>query len=121
MLSDEKGVYTAYTLRGALDCGLRVPADFSLVGVDNTDIAAHLPIPFTTIASPYQEIVWIVVDRFYQRKLAETNSTEAHETVLPTRLVVRESSGPAGGENGENQSAWQSVANPPVGTCDVDE
>lgn len=43
-------------IRGALDLGLKVPADLSVVGVDHTPIGQHPTTALTTVEQPVQRM-----------------------------------------------------------------
>lgn len=43
-------------MRAVKDCGLKIPDDISVVGFDNSDIAALLDPPLTTVAQPFYEM-----------------------------------------------------------------
>ena len=86
-------VLAMYVFDAAAACGMSVPADLALVGFDDDPVAAaHVP-PLTTVAQPRDEIgrraAELVLDRIEGR--------EGHggRIVLPSRLVVRRSSGAA--------------------------
>lgn len=82
-------------IRAVIENGLEVPGDLSVTGFDNTEIAAHLPIPLTTVALPHEAMASAVAERFFKRRSGEKMVTGQRETVFPTQLVVRDSSGPA--------------------------
>ena len=68
--------------------GLHVPEDLSVVGFDDQKTAAFYNPPLTTVNIPRQELgrraAQELMDRFGGREAA-------HEIVLPTKLIVRES------------------------------
>ncbi len=80
-------------LRGLRDAGLQVPTDVSVVGFDDIPIAAHLDPPLTTVHLPANDLGEtagrLLVDRVAGRPVPA-------RTLLPTQLVVRESTGPVG-------------------------
>ena len=80
-------------LRAASDCGLRVPADVSLVGFDDIPGARFL-VPRLTTASKDavhmgREAIRLVLSRLHDPALPRQIVT------FPTRFVIRESTGPA--------------------------
>lgn len=76
------------------DRGLRVPEDVSLVGYDNTAIAALRHIDLTTVDQPKAEMADHAI-RLLVERLDGGRTTTQHIVVDPT-LVVRGSSGPVG-------------------------
>jgi len=85
--------------RGILDLPLRIPQDISLIGIDNVEVAAYLPFPLTTIAQPMQELASFCATRLVER-IADNKRPDPVHRVLPTRLIIRESTGPAPVEQG---------------------
>lgn len=80
-------------MRAALDHGLKVPGDLSVVGMDNTYLAEYLPIRLTTVEQPYAEMARQTVGLFVDA--VENHGVEVrHSLRVPSRLVVRESTGP---------------------------
>jgi LacI family repressor for deo operon, udp, cdd, tsx, nupC, and nupG len=71
--------------------GIRIPADLSITGYDDTEIAAHLQPPLTTVAS--DAIGW---GRAAATRLLELINQKPPTTVdlPPAQLVVRGSTGP---------------------------
>jgi DNA-binding LacI/PurR family transcriptional regulator len=81
-------------LLGAAARGIEVPAQLSVVGFDDVPSAARTDPPLTTIAQPTED-----KGRLAARKLLEAVEGDGlpapERTLLPTRLVVRGSTGPA--------------------------
>ncbi len=73
------------------DLKLRIPQDLALIGFDNTDLAAQLEVPLTTVSQPIHEIGAQAV-RFLLNKITG-RSQGPQRLILPTSLVIRESSG----------------------------
>ena len=65
-----------------------VPDDFSVVGFDGIEEAASFRPPLTTISQPFDMIARKAVDMILD---ARAGSVADHYLILPTRLVVRES------------------------------
>lgn len=70
--------------------GIRAGHDIAVVGYNDIDIAAALTVPLTTISSPFAEMG----KRACETLLAHSNGLPVSSTVLPTRLIIRESSRP---------------------------
>ncbi|SKC60702.1 transcriptional regulator, LacI family [Krasilnikoviella flava] len=86
---------TATGLLHALhEVGRRVPQDISVVGFDDIYLAEQLWPPLTTVAQDFREIGRRLVDLLLQQVRDDEALVDVHEAV-PTRLVVRESTGPA--------------------------
>ncbi|GAA3399060.1 LacI family DNA-binding transcriptional regulator [Streptomyces roseoviridis] len=80
--------------RGVLrEAGRRVPEDVALVGVDDSAVARLMDPPLTSVRQPIEEMGRTMA-RMLLRELAEPSATagERPRRVLPTELVVRESS-----------------------------
>jgi DNA-binding LacI/PurR family transcriptional regulator len=84
----------AGVLLAAAPRGIEVPAELSVVGFDDVPLAARTDPPLTTIAQPTED-----KGRLAARKLLEAVEGDGlpapERTLLPTRLVVRGSTGPA--------------------------
>ena len=72
--------------------GLRIPADLSVVGLDDFETARyHIP-PLTTIAQPFSEIATSALRLLFE--LLAGNQPANPQIILKPTLVVRESTGP---------------------------
>lgn len=80
-------------LEAAREMGLSVPGDLSVVGFDDVPDAARSEPPLTTVHQPHVEkgrrAGRLLIERIEGREKEDA-------TILPTRLVVRGSSGPPG-------------------------
>ncbi|MGP1458611.1 MAG: LacI family DNA-binding transcriptional regulator [Treponema sp.] len=68
--------------------GVSVPGDVSVIGFDNTELAAVISPNLTTIAQPIEEIAEIATKRLLKR--IEAQDGEVKRIVLEPRLIVRE-------------------------------
>ena len=80
-------------LRAANKVGLKVPEDLSIVGFDNIDLTNFFNPPLTTI-SQEQFHLGIWATQTLVRRITDKNLPYLKD-ILPTRLIVRESSAPA--------------------------
>ena len=80
-------------LRHAVDIGLRVPDQLSIVGFDNIPESALTEPPLTTVDQSIQELGREAV-RMILSMLEPTAPQRPHHVTLATRLVVRRSSAP---------------------------
>lgn len=81
-------------LQTAHKLGFFVPRDLSIVGFANFQMAAFAYPPLTTVSQPFEEMGRLAVRHLLERiKNPEINAPA--DFVLPTRLVVRESTGRA--------------------------
>jgi len=82
-------------LAGAAEAGVSVPGELSIVGFDDSPAASHATPPLTTVAQPQEEkgrlaARWLM-DEIEHRA---TPSAPYKRAILPTELVVRESTAP---------------------------
>ena len=77
-------------IRALREAGLRVPTDVSVVGFDDIALAEHFDPPLTTVRIPAHSLGetagQLLVERIAGRPVAA-------RTLLPTQLVIRESTG----------------------------
>lgn len=78
-------------MRAAADEKLCVPRDLSIVGVDNIPLGEYLTVSLTTIAQPIREMVARTASLLIKR--IDGKSTRSSQTVFPSRLIIRESTG----------------------------
>jgi LacI family transcriptional regulator len=80
-------------LEAATAHGLRVPEDLSVAGFDDIDVSRATTPRLTTVRQPLQEIGRTAVTMLMRQ--LDGHAHEALSMELQTRLVVRESTGPA--------------------------
>ncbi len=80
-------------VEAALDHGLRVPSDLSVVGLDDIMLGAHVRPPLTTVAIPKQELAKQAIELLL-RYIDSTETGPVSLTVRP-HLVVRHSTAEA--------------------------
>jgi LacI family transcriptional regulator len=68
---------------------LKVPDDLSIIGFDDSPIAAHIWPPMTTVRWPVREM-----GRAAALKLIAPDSPAAHKSRFPAELIMRQSVGP---------------------------
>jgi DNA-binding LacI/PurR family transcriptional regulator len=79
-------------MSAARDIGVLVPRDLSIVGFDDIDVAAHVEPPLTTIHQPIRE-KGAEAARLLLAGI-EHREPRSEQRRLPTRLIVRGSTGP---------------------------
>ena len=80
-------------LAAAVQRGLRVPADLSVAGFDDIDLAQATRPTLTTVRQPLAEMGRIAVGLLI--RMLERHRLDALHVELATELVIRESTGPA--------------------------
>lgn len=95
IVADTEGLALG-ALRALYRARVRVPEELSLIGYDDT-FAVHLYPPLTSIAQPFEEIaeraVALVLE---QLRRTDATAAEPAHVVLPTQLIIRESTHPPG-------------------------
>ncbi|HSK90159.1 MAG TPA: LacI family DNA-binding transcriptional regulator [Euzebyales bacterium] len=87
--SDEMAIGALKTVR---DAGLHVPGDISIIGFDDHEMAAFTDL--TTVAQPAQQQGETAATLLLQRMVDDVHGTDMTSVVLPTRIVVRATTGP---------------------------
>ena len=76
-------------IQGALDLGLTVPGDLSVVRVNHTPIGQYLTTALTTVEQPVQRMVTKAVE-LLRRRMDEPRYASSQERALSTRLIIGE-------------------------------
>ena len=76
-------------LHAITERGLRVPEDYSLVGMDGIEISGHLNPPLTTVRQPLDSIARVAVEMLL--KLIKGEALQQNSVLLIPELVVRQS------------------------------
>jgi DNA-binding LacI/PurR family transcriptional regulator len=84
----------AGVLLGAAEQGIEVPAQLSVIGFDDVPLARATDPPLTTISQPTEEKGGLAA-RALLDALEASERPEPTRTVLPAKLVVRGTTGPA--------------------------
>jgi DNA-binding LacI/PurR family transcriptional regulator len=74
-------------MRALFEAGLRVPADVSVVGVDDIEVAAFQIPPLTTVRQPFAELAVRAVELLIAR--LEDRVSERPQVIIEPQLVVR--------------------------------
>jgi DNA-binding LacI/PurR family transcriptional regulator len=82
-------------LQAAAELGIAVPEDLSLVGFDDSPAAGLATPPLTTIAQPHEEKGRLAAEWLLEAiEGGAVSQSPRREAILPTELVIRESTGP---------------------------
>lgn len=85
-------------MRAAIEAGLSIPADLSVVGVDDVPLSSYLPITLSSIRQRYKKITRTAAELLISRiEAAEGTSLPPRQEVFSTVYTPRESVGPAKG------------------------
>jgi DNA-binding LacI/PurR family transcriptional regulator len=76
-------------MAGLRECGLSIPQDVSVVGMDNIPVAEYVWPPLTTVAMPVQEVAETMVEQAISRIHSPDNAPR--EFSFPPRLIQRQS------------------------------
>jgi len=87
-ITDSMALGAMHVLR---ENGLHIPEDFSVVGFYNAPFAEMVDPPLTTVDAPLFELGQVATNNL--TTLIEGSASPPREVVLPTSLIVRQSSG----------------------------
>lgn len=82
-------------IRMALELGLKVPGDLSVVGFDDSTLAEECPVPLTTI-NPERAEMGAAAMELLMSKIERSKAAAPRGVLITPRLVVRGSTGQAG-------------------------
>ncbi|MHB1347551.1 MAG: LacI family DNA-binding transcriptional regulator [Candidatus Humimicrobiaceae bacterium] len=77
-------------IRGMADLGLKVPADISVIGFDDTPLSEIYIPRLTTVRYPIVEMA-NVVSKLLLKRIAEPIFKKATKKIIPPELIIRES------------------------------
>lgn len=80
-------------IRAVLDAGLHLPEDISIIGFDDIPVASHTYPALTTVAMPTWEMGKRAAEMLLNRIFTTEEIRPPERIVLPTRLIIRESTG----------------------------
>ncbi|WP_308634600.1 GntR family transcriptional regulator [Paenibacillus silvisoli] len=79
-------------MKAALELGIKVPEELSIIGFDNNDMSIQADIPISTLEQNYAEIgrrsAMMVVDQL------ESGTIQRERAVIPVKWISRQSVGP---------------------------
>jgi DNA-binding LacI/PurR family transcriptional regulator len=81
-------------LQAAAEVGVSVPSELSLVGFDDSPAAAMANPALTTVAQPHEEKGRLAAEWLIEAVESGGDSQRRRREILPTELVVRESTAP---------------------------
>lgn len=83
-------------LEAAAEEGVAVPEELSVVGFDDSPVALHATPPLTTVAQPHEEKGRLAAQWLMEEvERGQRPEDGRRRAILPTELVVRESTAPA--------------------------
>lgn len=80
-------------MRAALEAGLTIPGDLSIVGFDDIPVAAYMTPPLTTVSQPKHEMGRLAAELLV-KMLAGPSPSGMNHIILKTELIVRASTAP---------------------------
>ncbi|WP_413725297.1 LacI family DNA-binding transcriptional regulator [Sodalis sp. RH16] len=81
-------------MNAAHEAGLKIPADFSLIGLDDIEMASFSPINLTTIALQRREM-GAAATSLLMKMIRQKSTPKPKKKIFPMKLIVRGSTGPA--------------------------
>jgi DNA-binding LacI/PurR family transcriptional regulator len=90
-------------MRGAADMGVSIPADLSIVGVDDSFHAEFANPPLTTIRLPTEQAAEVAAGTMLEIVAADKKMSKAKNLEFTGTLVIRRSTAPPRGTGGKTQ------------------
>jgi DNA-binding LacI/PurR family transcriptional regulator len=87
----------AKLMHNLLQCGIRIPEDVRMVGINDVKYASFLPVPLTTLRQPCQNLGNAAMALMLDRR--EHPCEPARDLLLDCELIVRQSCGTHAGKN----------------------
>lgn len=81
-------------MRAFHELGVRVPEDISVVGFDDLELSAHLPVPLTTVHQDFHAIGESLVELVLEQIRSRAPGAPNRRVAVPTDLVVRSTTAP---------------------------
>lgn len=82
-------------MRAAIEAGMQIPADLSVVGVDDVPLCSFLPVTLSSIRQRYEKITRTAAELLISRIEAENpRELEPRQVIFATTYTGRESVGP---------------------------
>jgi LacI family transcriptional regulator len=81
-------------LQAAFQMGIQVPAQVSIVGFDDIDIAEYMIPPLTTVRQSGFEMGQVAAELLFDMIEQEQNSDQVEDVILTPSLMVRQSAAP---------------------------
>ncbi|MDQ8188965.1 LacI family DNA-binding transcriptional regulator [Roseibacillus persicicus] len=84
-------------MRAAVEAGLKIPQDLSVVGVDDVPFSSYSYVSLSSVRQRYEKICRTAIEMLISRldKNSSDNISGPRQVVFPTHFVARESIGPA--------------------------
>lgn len=82
-------IVASFLLRAAIDLGVKVPEELSIMGFDDGDLAKTVQVPLTTVAQDFFEMGHIAASMIIERDNGFKDFIR--QVKLPTRIIERES------------------------------
>ena len=81
-------------MRAAIEAGMQIPADLSVLGVDDVPLCSYLPITLSSIRQRYKAITKAAADLLISR-IEGSAPAEPRQEIFATIYTPRQSTGPA--------------------------
>ena len=96
-------------IRAAIEKGIRIPDDLSIIGFDNVEMSQITSPPLTTIDQPKYEIGKAAIEMLLNM-MAKDRIREPEQRVIGVRLIERKSCGRVSGSAEPNRKTAKHLA-----------